>query len=82
MTARLVYSHHAAQMLSERNIHPEWVERTIAAPEALEVDPNRPDTKRALLPIPENGNRTLHVVYVEKPDAIRIVTAFFDRNRS
>ncbi len=82
MGARLVYSRHAAQMLSERNIRPEWVERTISAPASVEEDPIRPDTKRAFLPIQENGNRVLRVVYVEGQDTVRVVTAFFDRSRS
>ena len=81
MPPRVVYSRHASQMLTERNIRPEWVLRTIETPDVLEDDPRQPAVKRAFLTIPENGNRVLRVAYTESQDEIRIITFFFDRRR-
>lgn len=82
MSRRLIYSHHATQMLSERGIRPEWVKRTIEEPDAIEPDPIRPGTMKAFRAVTENSNRILRVVYTEAEDTIKIITAFFDRGRA
>jgi len=67
--------------MAERGIKEEWIKTTIAEPDTTEPDPARPDVRRAFRMIPENGNRILRVVYATFGDTIRVVTAFFDRNR-
>jgi hypothetical protein len=66
-------------MLIERNIERTWVETTIASPESVEADPERPEVLRAYRRIPEHGGRFLRVVYALAGDSVRIVTVFFDR---
>lgn len=80
---KVTFTKHAEAMLAEREIAREWVERTIEAPDATEPDPQQPDAVRAFRSIPENGGRVLRVVYVRgADDTARVLTAFFDRNRS
>jgi hypothetical protein len=68
-------------MLAERNIERAWVESTIACPDIVEADPKRPEVYRAYRRFPEQGNRSLRVVYTLAGDRVRVVTAFFDRAR-
>ena len=70
----------AEKAMAERLIEREWVERTISEPEALEIDPARPDVLRAFRRIPEHGNRFLRVAYIRVGDVLKVVTAFFDRS--
>ena len=76
-----ILSRHAEDMLVERRLEREWIEKTIAEPEELEHDPRRPGVLRAFRRIPERGNRVLRVVYVSAQQHVRVVTAFFDRGR-
>jgi hypothetical protein len=70
-------SRHFEEMLKERGILREWVDRTVAEPETTD---NRPDgTIHYLKRIPENGNRWLRVVVNNTVEPPRKVTAFFDR---
>ena len=71
------FTKHFNQMLEERSINGEWVNRAIQSPERVE---DREDgTKHFIKQIPEHGNRWLRVVVniIDKPN--RAVTAFFDR---
>ena len=78
---RLIFTRHAQTMMAERGIEEDWITRTVAEPEATEVDPKQSDVRRAFRTIPENGNRILRVVYASIGDTVRVVTAFFDRGR-
>lgn len=78
---QIVFTRHAETMMAERGIKEEWITTTIAEPDTTEPDPVRPDVQRAFRMIPENENRILRVVYATLGDTIRVVTAFFDRNR-
>ncbi len=78
---RVVFTGHARDMLIERRIREEWIERTLANPELMELDPRRPEVRRAFRAIAENDGRVLRVLYVEAEDELRVVTAFFDRSR-
>lgn len=78
---RIVFTQHAEQMLIERSIERDWIERTIATPDIVESDPDRPDVFRAFKRIPERGDRLLRVAYVRTGETVRVVTAFFDRKR-
>ena len=75
----LIFTKHAQDMLSERRLRRDWVETTIAEPEAIESDPNRPQLTRAYRRIPERGGLWLRVVYEVTDRGINVITAFFDR---
>jgi len=68
---------HFSDMLKEREIPPEWAERTRTEPDRTEDHDD--GTKHFIKRIPEFGNRWLRVVVnvVETPE--KPVTAFFDR---
>ena len=76
---RIELTRHAREMLAERNIRQEWLERTIRSPKLVEPDPLRPGVLRAFRRIPERDNRVLRVVYVRRTDTVRVITVFFDR---
>lgn len=78
---RVIYTVHAAKMLSERKIDPSWVEETILAPDSVEPDPKHDDLRRAFRKIPERDGRVLRVVYGETDGTLRVVTLFLDRGR-
>ncbi len=68
---------HFADMLEERGIRSEWVDRTIREPE--KVEEHEDGTRHFIRRIPEFGNRWLRVVVnTEDKPGLR-VTAFFDR---
>jgi hypothetical protein len=73
---------HARDSLEKRKIELSWVEKTIAAPEAVEPDPVDPDLEHRLARIPDWGNRVLRVIVNRSATPLRIVTAFFDRRRT
>ncbi len=68
---------HFEDMLSERGIAREWVQRALAEPDNIEEHDD--DTRHYIKQIPEFGNRWLRVVIniVKQPN--KGVTAFFDR---
>ena len=80
-TGRFDYSDHAAEMMSEREIAREWVERAILAPDVIEADPKHADRMRAYKTLPERDGRVLRVVYVRRGEAYRVITLFLDRSR-
>ncbi len=68
---------HAHDMLEERNISEDWVERILLSPAQIE---HRTDgTDHYLGQIAEHGNRVLRVVVNPQHHPARIVTVFFDR---
>ncbi len=75
----ILLSKHAQDMLDEREIPLEWIERVLANPIFEEPDTNHPGATRAYAPIIEFGNRMLRVVYYDSGLAVRVVTLFFDR---
>lgn len=77
----LHYTRHALDVMAERDVLPEWVERTLAGPDSEEPDTNDPMLTRAFCAIPERDGRVLRVVYARDEHAVRIITAFFDRGR-
>jgi hypothetical protein len=78
---RVSYSPHAEDVLLDREVNREWVERTLLGPEAVEPDPKHPERLRAFKAITERDGRVLRVVYVRRGDRYRVITAFFDRGR-
>ncbi|BBF92469.1 DUF4258 domain-containing protein [Blastochloris tepida] len=77
----IVYTRHAEDVMRERGLKFEWVKRTLASPDQDEPDPDEPTLRRAFKAIPERDGRVLRVVYGRTDDTLRVVTAFFDRDR-
>jgi hypothetical protein len=65
--------------MRERELKQEWVEDAIANPDWTEADPAGPGIARSFKAIPQRDNRVLRVVWVETPEALRVITAFLDR---
>lgn len=73
------FTEHAKQMIAEREIAIEWVERVLNNPVKIQQDKQDPTLRHALGRIKEYGNRVLRVVYNEAADPKRIITVYFDR---
>jgi hypothetical protein len=73
----LHYTKHALDVLGERAIPKEWVERVIAGPALVEHPED--GTVHYIAPIAEHEDRLLRVVLGGEPEPNRVVTAFFDR---
>ena len=78
---KFTYTRHAQQMLLERDLKPEWVERSVLEPDSTEPDPKHPERLRAFRTVPERDGRVLRVVYAPEADGFRIITVFLDRGR-
>jgi hypothetical protein len=78
-TRPLLFSLHALDVLEERQITKDWVQRVVDHPVLVMTDSVDPNLEHALAPIPEREGRVLRVVYNHDVDPIRVVTAFFDR---
>ena len=70
-------SGHFGDMLEERAILREWVQRALNAPD--ETEGHDDDTRHYIKQIPEFGNRWLRVVINVAKQPNKGVTAFFDR---
>ena len=70
---------HAREVLSERQIPVEWMERVIAKPTLVEPNATDPTVESRLREIPENGNRVLRVVINKAVVHQRVVSVYFDR---
>jgi hypothetical protein len=75
----IVLSKHAQDMVDEREIPLDWIERVLRHPVFDEPDRRNPGAVRAYAPIAEFGNRMLRVVYYDDGNQIRVITLFFDR---
>ena len=72
-----LYTEHALTAMAEREISPEWVRRTVAAPDLRAPNPNDPDSKFFFRR--EHGDRVLRVVVNTNAAPWRVVKAYFDR---
>ena len=79
MAKALVFTKHALSVMAERQIVPEWVERTATTPQWEEVDLGDSEVLRRFRSVPERGGRYLRVACVETATEIRILSAFLDR---
>ncbi len=77
----IVYTRHALEVMREREIAAEWVDRTLRDPFADEADPSDPSLRRAWAAVPERDGRLLRVVYATDASGIRVIIAFLDRGR-
>jgi hypothetical protein len=71
---------HAAEVIAQRGISLEWVERVLKKPQKVEPDAEDPALRHALARIPEHGDRVLRVIYNEFAEPWSVVTAYFDRS--
>ena len=76
----LEFSSHAMDVMVERGIPVEWVERTVAEPGLRVADPHDPSVDRFFRPIPEHGDRVLRVAVNTRVVPWRVVSVFFDRS--
>jgi hypothetical protein len=72
---------HAAEVIAQRGIPLEWVERVLKEPQKVEPDAEDRELRHALACIPEHGNRILRVIYNEAAEPWSIVMAYFDRSQ-
>ena len=70
---------HARDVLEERHIPVEWLERTLREPELKHPDPTDATLERRYRKIPEHENRVLRVVVNTTVAPIRVVSRYFDR---
>ena len=77
---QITFSAHTLDVLEERMIDQEWVQRVVETPNLLIPDSEDPQLLHALAPVPENGGRVLRVIYNAEAVPAHVVTAFFDRS--
>ena len=70
---------HARDVMREREIPLEWVERAFSRAELVEVSGANPLQERRFCRIPEFGGRVLRVVINTEFVPPRVVSVFFDR---
>jgi hypothetical protein len=70
---------HARDVLQERHIPVEWMERVIANPALVEGSASDPTLESRLAEISEHGNRVLRVVINKTVVPERVVSVYFDR---
>ena len=74
------FAEHFKNMLKERSIQQEWVDRVLHEPQKMED--HEDGTRHFLNQIEEHGDRWLRVVVNIQGEPNRVVTAFFDRRLS
>ena len=74
------FTRHAEDVMVERQLDRNWIERTAREPEWFHPDPRRAGVERRFRTIPEFGHRVLRVACIETEQEIRVLTVFFDRN--
>jgi uncharacterized DUF497 family protein len=70
---------HARDVLAERHISVEWLERALRDPELTRPDPTDATVERRYRRIPEHGDRVLRVVVNTMVAPERVVSVYFDR---
>ncbi|MCY4365438.1 MAG: DUF4258 domain-containing protein [Chloroflexi bacterium] len=78
-SVELRYTEHALNMMGQREIPPEWVERVLESPSLQLPNPKDTEVERFFGRIPEFGNRALRVAVNTRTTPWRVVTVFFDR---
>ena len=75
----LEYTKHALDVIDERKIPVEWIERTVSGPALRLPDRDDPEVERFFRSIPEYGDRVLRVAVNTNVATWRVVSVFFDR---
>lgn len=76
----LTFTLHARQVMAERSISHEWVERAVAGPDRRVQDPYDETVERFYLQIAERDGRILRVAVNTASEPWRVVSTFFDRS--
>lgn len=71
---------HALDVIKEREIPIEWIERVLKAPTLTEPDQKDNALEHRLGLISEYSNRVLRVIVNTWVDPIRVITVYFDRD--
>jgi hypothetical protein len=79
-SAKLEFTKHAIDAMTERMIPMAWVEWVVAEPALREPDLDDPEVERFFRRIPEQGDRVLRVAINPCVAPWRVVSVFFDRN--
>lgn len=74
---KLELSKHARNMMAERKISEEWIQRAINDPERKEAGTD--NNTHCFKSIPEREGRMLHVVINTGVAPKKVITVFFDR---
>ena len=78
-TTRVVFTKHALEVMAERQIPTEWVDRTVTEPAIRTEDPNDTEVERFYCAIPESDDRVLRVAVNTSASPWRVVSVFLDR---
>jgi uncharacterized DUF497 family protein len=70
---------HARDILEERQIGLEWLDKALANPELIERDATDPELESRFARIAEFGGRVLRVVVNTRVVPERVVSVYFDR---
>ncbi len=70
---------HARDVIQERQISIDWIERVLASPTLIEASNTGPELESRFARIPEFGNRVLRVVVNTQVVPERVVSVYFDR---
>ncbi len=70
---------HARDVLQERKIPVEWMERVLTRPALVEPSATDTTAESRLAKIPEHGDRVLRVVVNPTVVPERVVSVYFDR---
>ena len=70
---------HARDVLQERKIPAEWMERVLTKPALVESSAQDTTVESRLAKIPEHGDRVLRVVVNKTVVPERVVSVYFDR---
>lgn len=76
----LLYTEHALNAMAEREVSPDWVRRTVAAPDLRAPNPNDPESEFFFRRAKEQGDRVLRVVVNTTAAPWRVITVYFDRS--
>ena len=72
-------SQHARDVIEERQISLDWLERVLVRPTLIEVSATDPELESRFARIPELGDRVLRVVVNTQVVPERVVSVYFDR---
>ena len=70
---------HASEVIMEREIQFDWIDRTLDEPELIREDIDDDELQHYFRRIEECGNRVLRVVINKRMNPKRLVTVYFDR---
>ena len=77
----IIFTNHAENVITERNILKEWVVYVIYNPVKTENDKIDTSLIHNLGKIQERGDRILRVIRSKESTPVKVVTTYFDRNQ-